>query len=106
MRARPDHIQDVSPQRATVPRPIRPDEPQIARALMSPTEVSEYLGIPRGTLANWRYQGRGPLFIRMGRHVRYRAGDLEDWIDRQAAPGHRMSHHSKRGSEAARRRVR
>ncbi len=106
MRARPDQIQDVSPQQATVV-PIRQDGPQLVSALMNPIEVSEYLGVPTGTLANWRYQGRGTMFIRVGRHVRYRAGDLEEWIDRQASSEHRASHDRQRRSAfTTRRRVR
>lgn len=49
--------------------------------LLTPDEVSDYLGVPPGTLANWRYQGHGPAFVRLGRHVRYRARDVDDWID-------------------------
>ena len=51
--------------------------------LMTPIDVSEYLGIPAGTLANWRYLGRGPAFLRVGRHVRYRAVDVTAWVDEQ-----------------------
>jgi excisionase family DNA binding protein len=49
--------------------------------LLTPQQVSEYLHVPLGTLANWRYQGRGPAFVRFGRHVRYRAADVTAWID-------------------------
>ncbi len=48
--------------------------------LMTPADLSEYLGVPLGTLANWRYQRRGPAFVRLGRHVRYRADDVVEWI--------------------------
>lgn len=51
--------------------------------LMTPLDLSEYLGVPLGTLANWRYQGRGPDFVRMGRLVRYRAEDVIEWINDQ-----------------------
>jgi predicted DNA-binding transcriptional regulator AlpA len=39
------------------------------------------LGIPIGTLANWRYQGRGPALVKVGRHVRYRRSDVAGWIE-------------------------
>lgn len=55
-------------------------------ALLSVDEVAEYLQIPRGTLANWRYQGIGPTYIRVGRHVRYRANDVDDWLDAHTKP--------------------
>lgn len=51
--------------------------------LMTPTDVSAYLGVPPGTLANWRYLGRGPAFLRVGRHVRYRRADVSARVDRQ-----------------------
>ena len=52
--------------------------------LLTPEQVSAYLGVPLGTLANWRYQGRGPTYLRVGRHVRYRAQDVTGWIDHLA----------------------
>lgn len=53
--------------------------------LLTPHEVSDYLGIPTATLANWRYQGRGPEFLRVGRHVRYRPSDVMTWVEQQVA---------------------
>jgi len=51
--------------------------------LMTPIDVGKYLGVPPGTLANWRYLGRGPVFLRVGRHVRYRPVDVAAWVDRR-----------------------
>ncbi len=51
--------------------------------LLTPGDVSQRLGVPTGTLANWRYLGRGPAFLRVGRHVRYRPDDVEAWLDGQ-----------------------
>ncbi len=54
-------------------------------ALLRPREAAEFLGIPEGTLAQWRSQHRGPRYIKLeGRLVRYRASDLESWLSRQA----------------------
>lgn len=56
--------------------------------LLDPVEVGRVLGIPTATLANWRCAGTGPPFLRVGRHVRYRHGDLDAWIDaRVRTPG-------------------
>jgi len=52
--------------------------------LLTPEQVGAYLDVPLGTLANWRYQGRGPTYLRVGRHVRYRAQDVTEWIDHLA----------------------
>lgn len=62
--------------------------PPVAAALLTPGQVSEYLGVSAGTLANWRHRGRGPSFLRVGRHVRYRSGDVASWLDsRLCTPG-------------------
>ena len=45
-----------------------------------PRELSELLGVPVGTLANWRSARTGPPFVKVGRHVRYRTGDVDEWI--------------------------
>ncbi len=48
--------------------------------LLHAADVAELLGIPVATLANWRASGKGPPYLRVGRHVRYRAVDVEAWI--------------------------
>jgi excisionase family DNA binding protein len=48
--------------------------------LLRPRELSELLGVPVGTLANWRSARTGPPFVKVGRHVRYRTGDVDEWI--------------------------
>lgn len=67
-----------------------PPDPRLAR-LLDPGQVSTFLGVPVGTLANWRYLGRGPAFVRIGRHVRYRADDLWDFVDRSAVDRRRRA---------------
>ncbi len=57
--------------------------------LLTPDDVSACLGVPTATLANWRYQGRGPGFVRLGRHVRYRHEDVEHWVESQVRSGTR-----------------
>jgi excisionase family DNA binding protein len=48
-------------------------------------EVADVLGVPVRTLYQWRHKGVGPLGLRIGRHLRYRAADVSEWIDRRAA---------------------
>ncbi len=64
-----------------MPSSIPPEEQQSLGVLLSSGAVAEYLGVPTGTLANWRYQGRGPAYVRIGRHVRYRADDIARWVE-------------------------
>lgn len=54
--------------------------------LLTIQEVADYLGIPRGTLYAWRYKGEGPRGFRVGKHVRFRAEDIEAWLADQADP--------------------
>ncbi len=42
--------------------------------------LAAFLKIPAKTPAQWRYLGRGPAFIRVGRHVRYRESDVTEWL--------------------------
>jgi predicted DNA-binding transcriptional regulator AlpA len=52
--------------------------------LLAPADVARVLGVPVATLANWRSGRTGPVFLKIGRHVRYRRADLEAWIDERA----------------------
>jgi excisionase family DNA binding protein len=53
--------------------------------LMTIDDVAEYLGIPKQTLYQWRSKGYGPPGRRIGKHVRYRQSDVEQWVtDRPA----------------------
>ncbi len=52
--------------------------------LMTRKEAAEYLGISETTLAIWKCTGRYNLrVIKVGRLVRYRLADLEDFIQRR-----------------------
>ena len=57
--------------------------------LFSPEEVAGYLGVPVKTLFQWRYKGVGPRALRVGRHLRYRAEDVEAWLERFGDPDRR-----------------
>ena len=48
-------------------------------------ELAEYLSMNPQTLSNWRTQGYGPKFVKVGRNVRYREGDINDWMESQVA---------------------
>lgn len=50
---------------------------------VSAEEAAVCLGLEAGTLANWRWTGRGPHFIKVGGRVRYRLSDLAEYLDRQ-----------------------
>lgn len=48
-------------------------------------QLAEVLQVPKATLDKWAYQGRGPRYIRVGRHRRYPDADLERWIEERLA---------------------
>lgn len=50
--------------------------------LLKPEQVARYLGTTPGGLAQLRYRGCGPKFIKLGaRAVRYKASDIEEWLN-------------------------
>jgi excisionase family DNA binding protein len=50
-------------------------------------EVSRYLGVSVHTLYYWRSTRQGPRSALAGRHLRYRAADVDAWFDAEAAKG-------------------
>jgi excisionase family DNA binding protein len=52
--------------------------------LLSIEDLSGYLQVPVNTIYQWRKTGKGPAGFRVGKYVRYRAGDVEAWITDQA----------------------
>lgn len=48
--------------------------------LLTPTQLSEELDMTVEALAQWRYKGVGPRFLKEGRWVRYRRQDVEAWL--------------------------
>lgn len=51
-------------------------------ALAVPSEVAEYLHTTTASLAQDRYKGTGPKFIKRGSRVLYRWSDVLEWLDR------------------------
>jgi excisionase family DNA binding protein len=51
--------------------------------LSTTEEVASYLGVPKATLYAWRTRGIGPRAVRIGRHLRFRAQDVEEYVDEQ-----------------------
>ena len=49
--------------------------------LLTAAEVAELLGVLLGTLYQWWTKQYGPPAARIGKYVRYRAGDVEAWVD-------------------------
>jgi predicted DNA-binding transcriptional regulator AlpA len=46
--------------------------------------AAEKTGLAASTLRKLRLTGEGPRFLKLGRAVRYRESDLEDWLEQRA----------------------
>jgi Helix-turn-helix domain len=63
--------------------------PMRAVASVDPEELIEnaaaakLIGVAPETLVQWRYQKRGPCFLKIGRLIRYRRADLAAWLAAQ-----------------------
>jgi excisionase family DNA binding protein len=55
--------------------------------LLTVPEVAEWLGLNPQTLYYWRHTGRGPRSLTVGSSVRYRPGDVEEWLEQGAKRG-------------------
>ena len=60
---------------------------------LTDVEVAERLGVSRFTVRSWRLKGVGPRFLKMGRAVRYRSQDVDEYerqalVETQAPSGH------------------
>jgi excisionase family DNA binding protein len=53
--------------------------------LATPRQVSDHTRVSERTLEYWRAHGKGPRYVRMGRHVRYDWADVKSWLEQQAS---------------------
>ena len=62
--------------------------------LLTVEELGQYLGVPVATLYQWRHRREGPPGFRVGRHVRYRWSDVQEWIEHklETSPSRIASH--------------
>ena len=44
-------------------------------------ELAEFACVSVTTLYHWRWEGKGPKAIRVGRYLRYPEGDIEKWLE-------------------------
>lgn len=63
---------------------IHPQENATQRTMIDERELSARIGVPVGTLQNWRVRRKagediGPPFVKVGASVRYRIADVEAW---------------------------
>ncbi|MGT2505501.1 helix-turn-helix transcriptional regulator [Cupriavidus basilensis] len=51
--------------------------------LLTNTQTADLLGLRSNTLEIWRTQGKGPVYRKIGRAVRYAEPDVLAWLDAQ-----------------------
>jgi predicted DNA-binding transcriptional regulator AlpA len=51
--------------------------------LLRAEEAALFLGVAAKTLEKWRTKGGGPKYLRYGRSVRYKASELQAFMDRR-----------------------
>lgn len=55
----------------------------LSSELMDTKELAELLGLNEMTLYNWRREGKGPPYIRVGRRIRYKRADVDEWLQKE-----------------------
>ena len=58
-----------------------------ARALIGVEELAEYLGVPVQTIYDWRLSGRAPRAYKFGKHLRFAASDIAEWLEERHEGG-------------------
>lgn len=53
----------------------------VPETLLNEVQAARVLNVSVRTLQAWRLRGGGPRYVKCGRAVRYRRGDLGAWIE-------------------------
>ena len=56
---------------------------QVMERLIAPADLAEQLTVTIGQLAQMRYLGTGPEYVKVGTRVRYAPSDVQAWLDAQ-----------------------
>jgi excisionase family DNA binding protein len=49
--------------------------------LWNAERLAAYLRVPKSTVYEWRRAGEGPPALLVGRHLRWRQEDVDDWLN-------------------------
>lgn len=59
----------------------------MSKEILTELEAAEYIGMSRSFLSQDRMNGhrigrtKGPIFMKLGRAIRYHINDLNDWLE-------------------------
>lgn len=48
---------------------------------LTPIQVSVRTGVAKTTLAKWRKDGKGPIFVKRGGRIEYPSMELQTWLE-------------------------
>jgi predicted DNA-binding transcriptional regulator AlpA len=71
------------PGNSTVSNPPTVNSPSLLKQpeMLTERQVAEYLNMSVSLLHKWRMLRKGPKFVKIGRAVRYKRGDVEIWMN-------------------------
>ncbi|WP_182920386.1 helix-turn-helix domain-containing protein [Nocardioides cavernaquae] len=55
--------------------------------LIGVEELAEYLSVPVQTIYDWRMSGRAPRAYKFGKHLRFAAADIAEWLEQRHEDG-------------------
>jgi predicted DNA-binding transcriptional regulator AlpA len=61
------------------------DTPAHPSRLLTETDVARYLNVSTAAVRRWRYENRGPEYLKIGASVRYRPASVDMWLDSRVA---------------------
>ena len=61
---------------------------ELAKRLLKSRELAELLGFQESTLRQWRTEGIGPPYFRLGNRVRYDASEVGSWMAAHQVDGY------------------
>lgn len=53
------------------------------KMLLTPEDLLTRWEVPLTTLSQWRWNGKGPKYIKLGRHILYRLPDVERFEEKK-----------------------
>ena len=88
LRVDPESAAALGPLLSSDIAPPEMPESKKARQLRTVEDAARYLQVSKSALYEMRYRGEGPPALKTGNRLRYRAGDIEDWLAKVISPPH------------------
>ncbi len=66
---------------------VRVKTSQPSSVMWSVQDLATFLGVPVATIYRWSSAHDGPPGYRVGRYLRFKPAEVEQWLDSQQKPG-------------------